>query len=89
MSQIYVIRTMMYCDHTAPPPAYEDLYPGSGDCCEDNSDAKAEAEAQARLIRERLGVLNIPQHYVDQMTRDPPPHSTYFTRTHFGSVSQL
>ena len=41
------------------------------------------------MIRERLREVKLPQRYVDLMTRDPPPYSTYFTRTQFRSVNDI
>ena len=41
------------------------------------------------MIRERLREVKLPQRYVDLMTRDPPPYSTYFTRTQFRSVNEF
>ena len=78
-----VKKTQMSRDTNSPPPSYEELYPGTGDCY------KCYNDAEASLIRERLGGVNIPQRYVDMMTRDPPPYSTYFTRTQFRSVIAL
>ena len=71
----------MFPDLSSPPPSYEELYPGTGGCdqCDD--------DAEASLIRERLGGARIPQRYVDLMTRDPPPHATYFSKTQFRSVT--
>ena len=70
-------------DHSSLPPSYEELYPGTGDCYNCYNDP----EPRQREIRERLGGVKIPQRYVDLMTRDPPPHSTYFSKTQFRSVA--
>ena len=81
MSEVRKTQTLMSRDQSSPPPSYEELYPGTGDCY------KCYNDAEASLIRERLGGVNIPQRYVDMMTRDPPPYSTYFTRTQFRYVT--
>ena len=71
---------MMFHDLSSPPPSYDELYPGTGGC------DQCDHDAEAGLIGERLCGVRIPQRYVDLMTRDPPPHATYFSRTQFRSV---
>ena len=66
-------KNQMTSHPSSPPPTYEEVYPGT---CDDS---------EASMIRERLREVKLPQRYVDLMTRDPPPYSTYFTRTQFRS----